>query len=427
MTLNSIEERIEEVFNQSTTKGKLIIFYPDSQFRNGYITHLIGTHTNEQPVFYLSLNRNDFSILTYLRKLVQIISQSYPAFGHHTYAALPEATYQTEKLLIAFSEDLKLIQAGKAVLIIDEFDLSTIETDNFIIRLVDFLPPNWMVIINGRVIPALPILGLLAKGNTILLKDDVIVQQDFYRTSTKPIKSFEANGFGAGMILVNNKIIENWEGHLPRLLLFYALDRPEITREEACQALWPDLNVEQAVNVFHVTKRRLHKALGVDVLIHSENRYRINPEIEINYDVEEFISAILQGRMSKESEQCQKAWQKAITLHTSHNFLYTHNDAWVVERRKDFQTGYLEAITSLAALRATDGKIDQALALLIQGTEVDATREDIHRKIMELYVEAGRRSEAAAYFNHLSKSYTQNTHQPLSAETLQFYDEIMKQ
>ena len=52
-----------------------------------------------------------------------------------------------------------------------------------------------------------------------------------------------------------------------------------VTRADICQAFWPELPLDQAVNVFHVTKRRLHKALGFDVLVHEGGHYRVNPAL----------------------------------------------------------------------------------------------------------------------------------------------------
>src|SRR4029077_14782627 len=93
---------------------------------------------------------------------------------------------------------------------------------------------------------------------------------DFYNNQTESNARVEIFGLGPGTVMLDSEPIDSWEGHLPRLLFFFALDRPVVTRSEICQAFWPELNTDQAVNVFHVTKRRLHKALdplGVAVVV----------------------------------------------------------------------------------------------------------------------------------------------------------------
>ena len=43
---------------------------------------------------------------------------------------------------------------------------------------------------------------------------------------------------GIGFVYFDDKPITDWEGHLPRLLLFFAVDRGVITREDFHRAFW---------------------------------------------------------------------------------------------------------------------------------------------------------------------------------------------
>ena len=71
----------------------------------------------------------------------------------------------------------------------------------------------------------------------------------------------EVYGFGPGRVIIDGCPVTTWEGRLPRDLLFYVINRRGVRRDDILRAFWPELAEDQAVNVFHVTKRRLNKAV----------------------------------------------------------------------------------------------------------------------------------------------------------------------
>jgi two-component SAPR family response regulator len=218
---------------------------------------------------------------------------------------------------------------------------------------------------------------------------------------------------------MDDKPIDTWEGHLPRLLFFFALDRPVITRSEICQAFWPELDTDQAVNVFHVTKRRLHKALDMDVLVHLDGYYRINPDLDIDYDVMRFTSQLMDGRDTNNANRIA-AWQKSIDLYRG-PFLQGHNDRWILDRRADFQAGFLQALGEMAQYRLAEGRPEHALALYLRAVNENPRREDIHQIVMRLFTSLGRRSEAAAHYQKM----LQELKSGIKPETRAVYEEIM--
>jgi DNA-binding SARP family transcriptional activator len=248
------------------------------------------------------------------------------------------------------------------------------------------------------------------------------VASDFYGMRTAGDTRLEVFALGPGYVLMNGEAIDTWEGHLPRLLFFFALDRPVVTRSEICQAFWPDLDNDQAVNVFHVTKRRLHKALDFDVLVHEDGYYRVNPEVSVYYDIMAFVGALVRGR-SPETENKAEMWQEAIDAYRG-PFLQGHNDKWIVERRRDYQTGYLEALSEMARTRLQEGRQEHALGLLLRAVSENDRYEPIHRQIMQLYANLGRRSEAAGHYQKLVEKLKGDGKEP-EKETRELYAAIM--
>ena len=220
------------------------------------------------------------------------------------------------------------------------------------------------------------------------------------------IRNTEAAGLkvlslGPGYVFIDDLLIDDWEGHLPRLLLFFSMDRPEVTRNLICETFWPKLDIDQAVNVFHVTKRRLHKALGMDILSHDGTYYRADSNISLYFDAVEFVEALLEGRYGAPDDPFE-LWQKVAKLYRG-PFLQGHEEDWISERRDAYRAAYLEALNNIADLWIADEKYELALHTLSRAIDTDYSAEDIHLKLLKLYVRLGRRAEAVAHYRELEQ------------------------
>jgi DNA-binding SARP family transcriptional activator len=375
-------------------------------------------------VYYYALGPDDINLNSFLAGITHDLANQHPTFGRHINILPPADRENIECLLETFALDLSEMSDEPFLLVLDEYDRSDSADDvqMFVERLVDIIPEQCRLVLNSRTLPRLPWVSLIAQKHAVLLQDDVLISQDFYEIATEGENQLQVFALGPGYILMNGEAIDNWEGHLPRLLFFFALDRPSITRSEICQAFWPELVTDQAVNVFHVTKRRLHKALDMDVLIHDNGYYRVNPDLAINYDVMDFVSTLMAGR-DEDNPNRVGAWGKAIELYRG-PFLQGHNDTWIIERRKDFQAGYLEALTEMARVRLAEDRPEHALALFQKALAEDNSRENVHREVMQLYAGLGRRSEAAAHFQKLVEEFDKSGLE-LEPETQNAYQKIM--
>ena len=65
-----------------------------------------------------------------------------------------------------------------------------------------------------------------------------------------------------------------------------------------------------------------------------------------------------------------------------------------------------------------------ALKLYRQALDEDFSRQDIHRDIMQLYTELGRRSEAVAHYQELEKTFNK-AGDVISEDTTKVYNDIM--
>jgi len=426
MNLNELIAKSHHTFQEHIGDTQVILLHPESRYRSVLVAKLI--HEPQMTTFYYALGSGDTSLEAFVNNITHDLATQHSTFGRHV-NTLSSDLYQNlnenhQIIIEALAKDIEELSDEEFLLILDEYDRSDGADDiqRFIELLADNLPPNCRLVINSRTLPRISWLSLVAKNEATLLLDDSVIQQNLYDLREGDDYQLEVYALGPGYVVLDKEPIETWEGHLPRLLFFFALDRPVVTRSEICKAFWPELESDQAVNVFHVTKRRLHKALGLDALVHKGTYYQINPELTLFYDVMDFVETLMKGR-NPDTEEPFEAWQRAAKLYRG-PFLQGHEDQWIVDRREAFRTGYLEALTSMADIWLDKGRDELALKLYRTAIDEDNSREDLHRQLMHLYNKLGRRAEAVAHYQQLEKSIQENGGN-LSTETQSLYSEIM--
>jgi DNA-binding SARP family transcriptional activator len=405
------------------TSNKLLLIHPSSRYRTLLIAALLDS--SPCPLYYYSLGVTDVSLAQLLTGLVHDLADQSPTFGRRLNQVRSNYPDDFDQLATALAEDLAELNEGDYLLILDEYDRADNipEIQTFVEYLLAYLPDNCHLLINSRSLPRLPWVALVAKHQAVVLKDSQLLTSGFYSESLSENPNVEVFALGPGYVMVNGQHVTTWEGHLPRLLFFFSLDRPMVTRADICQAFWPDLPLDQAVNVFHVTKRRLHKALGFDVLVHKGGHYRVNPALKLQYDVLEFVGSLVEARGAS-GEDAAPHWQYAIDLYRG-DYLQGHDDPWIVSRRADFREGYLEALTEMGHIHAGQGQYEMALGMFLRAVSESGNREDLHREVLKLYGKLGRRGEAAEHYQNLVMELEERFQIAPAPETQAIYQEVV--
>ena len=429
MKFHDLLEQSYQAFLEQAQDVKLVLLHPDNRFRSMLVAKLMNTP--EFDTFYYAIRPDDVDLRSFLTRLTDSYAKQHVTFGRYTnilpHYALQDPIKHFDMVLDAFIEDIDELSDRDFILIFDEYDRSdrADEVQRFVERLSNRLPENGRIVLNSRTLSRLPWVSLVAQRRAVMLHETEPVEEQYYGTQnyTKDNSDLQVYALGNGIVNSEEETIDLWEGHLPRLLFFFALDRPMVTRTEICNAFWPELDVDQAVNVFHVTKRRLHKALGEDILVHEDGYYRVNPNTAVYYDAIEFVNLLVEARRTDDADAQFNAWQRAVDLYRG-PFLKGHTERWITERREEFKDGYLEALVNLAYAYRERGDKEYALSLLQKALEQDNLREDIHRGIMSLYSDLSRRSEIAAHYKQMQEIFRQHD-LTISEETQQHYKKLM--
>ncbi len=425
MTLDKVVNKIYGVFKEHAGDRRVILLHPDSRYRTALVSRMLVD--DSLPVFYYAMGSDDIDIPSFVAGFTHDLADQVPTFGSAINLARLQNPQDLTTLLEGFAQDFEQLHDEPFILLLDEFDRATIGDDLEMLLegLIDYLPERCRLVISSRKLPRFPWMSLIAQQKAVMLRDDGEVSENFYGNQAGDDAQIRGLAFGPGTVILDGESIDNWEGHLPRLLFFFALERPVVTRSEICRAFWPELTTDQAVNVFHVTKRRLHKAINVqdiDILMHEDGSYRVNPTLSIRYDVTDFVAALVQARSTTASKKAA-AWQRVIDLY-QHPFLQGHNEPWIAHRRAEYQAGLIEALAEMATIRLEEKRPEPALTLLLQAARENPLRQDVHRRVMSLYSELGRRSEAASHFKKM-KAGLDDERVDLDKETEELYSKLM--
>lgn len=216
--------------------------------------------------------------------------------------------------------------------------------------------------------------------------DESLLMWDYARRDPSTVL-LEVCSFGSGRVLVNGKVVDAWDGLLPRSLFFYLVDRGMTTRNDIFATFWPNLSVREATNVFHVTKRKISEVLGTDLTMYWSGFYRIAPNLQLSYDAIQ-LSEMVQNSAVESAEQAENLLQRAIALYKG-DFLISLDADWVVKRRDELLQNYVEALVSLARLKEKANSSREALGLFLRAAAIQPHREDFVATVMQIYRQLG--------------------------------------
>jgi DNA-binding SARP family transcriptional activator len=251
---------------------------------------------------------------------------------------------------------------------------------------------------------------------------------DYARRPQTEGRLLEVRSLGAGRVQLDGQPIKEWDGLLPRSLFFYLIDRGMATRNEIFDTFWPNLNVREATNVFHVTKRKISEVLGVDLTVYWSGFYHISPRIHLSYDVSMFTQLINEAAVASPEESVD-ALRQAVALYRG-DFLSTIDMPWVMRRRQDLLQMCGEALIALARTTESMGSPQQALGLYLRASTSNLQREDVAVNIMRLYREQHQYGDALRVYrrleNELRSSLNVAPAPPLQEMARQIEDEMRR-
>jgi DNA-binding SARP family transcriptional activator len=366
----------------------LVILHPDFHGQHSLFAPLLA-EGDTTPVF-LAVSERGLP----LRALLDDLRDTLNAQLNLSLDNLPG---DAERAAAVLAKSINKVQ--HVTLILDAYDrLDQEAVAPFVAALASQLTNNCRVLLSTRVLPMSLIEHEALSGKTALIPvnpDKMIL--DYIGSVGNNV--LEVRALGPGRVLINGRLVDHWDGVLPRMLFFYFVDRGMTTRDEIFHTFWPNLSTREATNVFHVTKRKISEILGTDLTVYWSGFYRISPDLELHYDVVKFAEAVQNAAVADDDEAIMLL-QSAITLYNG-PFLSMMEQPWVSQRREELASNYAEALAGLARIYKHHNAPLDALGFYLRAAAASPQREDLARSIMELYRDLNRPAEALDIYERL--------------------------
>jgi LuxR family maltose regulon positive regulatory protein len=239
------------------------------------------------------------------------------------------------------------------------------------------------------------------------------------------LPSLKVYGLGQQQVLVNSQPVSRWLGAQTQEFFYYFLSHPEgMLKEQIGEVFWPDRSPARMHSAFHATLFRLRRALFPDCVILESERYRLNPEIECWYDVEEFNRLLDEAEKPQPDSAMVRLYQQAINLYQG-NYLTQFYSNWCALERERLRERYLRAVDSLVRIYVRQGKYGQATDLCQRALATDPYCEAIYRHLMECAALAGDRAAVVRYYQQCVRMLEKDMGVEPMPETHKLYQQII--
>jgi DNA-binding SARP family transcriptional activator len=197
-------------------------------------------------------------------------------------------------------------------------------------------------------------------------------------------------------------------------------------REVLAGLFWGDSSENRARSCMSTTLWRLRKILepdgikrGTYLLTPSPGEVGFNPESNYWLDVAELESQaqpiLVKSYQALVSDEVLEL-EKALDLYSG-DLIEGFYDDWALTERERLRSLYIKSLAHLLGYYGHKGGYDKALAYGHRILNLDPLREEIHREMMRLYVDCGRRAQAIQQYEKCCKILEEELGVPPMEET----------
>lgn len=224
---------------------------------------------------------------------------------------------------------------------------------------------------------------------------------------------------------------EQWRSGKARNLFKILLTRRsyQISRQEATELLWPELDMDRAANNLNQAVYSLRRTLepGLEKPSNSVYLRTEGSRLQLNYsligwvDLEEFKRLYHQAQQNSSLE----LYNQAAALYGGEFLPEDLYEDWSVGRREALRQEWTELLLKMAALHKEKDQEEKYQRCLQRVLESDFSHEESALKLMQSLSENGRREEAMqVYRQFASKLQSRLNIEPLPA-TQEMYQDIV--
>lgn len=227
-----------------------------------------------------------------------------------------------------------------------------------------------------------------------------------------------------------------WYRRRPRALLGCLLSSVghRTGREQAMEALWPDLDIETAANRLNGAVHELRQILEPEIarpaasrLLRSERDIlELGGRSKIWVDAEVFESLLNESHTVSSAEEIERLLEQAADLYGGDYLLEELYSEWAAPRREALRRGWISLLLKLAELREARGHLVNAMEPLNRLLATDPTDETAVQRLMILLTRLDRRGEALSTYRRLATRLQRNYESEPLPETRELFESLQK-
>ena len=205
--------------------------------------------------------------------------------------------------------------------------------------------------------------------------------------------------------------VDRWQSVKAKSLFQYLMTRPRepVIKEVLMENLWPDCDPQAANNNFKAAMHGLRQTLsylfdakqGFPYILFLQGSYRVNPEIELWIDVEQFEQHWVTGRrLEKEGKlaEATREFELAESLYRGDYLEDEPYEEWTLLRREALKDIYLLILSKLADYYMQSADYESCVVYCQKILIKDACREDAYRRLIRCYSRLGNRNRALCWY-----------------------------
>ncbi len=222
-----------------------------------------------------------------------------------------------------------------------------------------------------------------------------------------------------------------WQRRRARALLGCLLSQAgrRMGREQAMEALWPELDIETAANRLNGAVHELRQILEPGIERPASSKLlRLERDIliladasEIWVDAEAFEALLNRANTTDDPLLLEQLLEDAWALYEGDYLLEELYSEWAAARRESLRRSWMGLLLTLAELRAKRGALTSAIEPLDRLLTADPTHETAVRRLMILLTQLDRRGEAIRAYERLATILKRDYESEPLPETVELY------
>jgi DNA-binding SARP family transcriptional activator len=249
----------------------------------------------------------------------------------------------------------------------------------------------------------------------------------------------EIRCLGRFEVTTGSKKVDRWQSVKAKETLQYLMTKPHepVLKEVITEALWPECSAQAAKNNLKAAVHGLRHTLGnlfptedpASLIIFVEGSYMINPEIDINIDIEEFERRFNLGRrLEKEGNllAANREFEKAETLYRGDYLEDEPYQEWTLLRRERLKDSYLFIIGKLADQAMGKSDWESCILYCQKILEKDSCREDAYQRLICCYSRLGQKNRAIRWYEICRKTLQTELNSAPDFQTASLFERLKK-